>query len=169
MNSEWCGDSFDIVKRFFVAVLQGAGYRVYMNAMFTGRWNGKEKVFHRFVGASTPSPNALPSREKSALLIDPDTGIGKIESPKHVTVETIVCNLEHHDIVFSFDQSFSRNRAPLDQMKEKLEILSKNGALGFYYDSHARFLFAAKSPTIICAVRDAILATGLPQKRLITK
>jgi hypothetical protein len=169
MNPDWFGDSFDIVKRFFITVLQSAGYRVYVDPMFTGRWHGKENHFYKLVGASTPPPNSVLSKEKSALLIDPDTGIGRREGPKHVTIETIVPKLEYHNIVFVFDMSFSLNRTPLNQMKEKLEMLSKNGGLGFYYNSHARFLFASKNQTTIDAVRNAILATGLPRKRLVTK
>lgn len=131
MNPDWFGDSFDIVKRFFVSVLRCAGYSVYVD------------------------------------LLDPDTGIGKKPSAQHITIETIAQNLAHHDVVFSFDQSFSRTRTPLEQMKEKLEALAIYGVHGFYYDSHARFLFAAKSRDAIEEVRKALLAAGLPRKRLV--
>lgn len=166
MNPDWFGDSFDIVKRFFVSVLRCAGYSVYVDPMFTGNWESLEKHFLAFIGASTLSHNSH-RKYKSALLLDPDIGIGKKPSAQHITIETIAQNLAHHDVVFSFDQSFSRTRTPLEQMKEKLEALAIYGVHGFYYDSHARFLFAAKSRDAIDDVRKVLLAAGLPRKRLV--
>ena len=35
MNPRLFGDSFDIVKRFFIKILKDAGYEVYVEPMFT--------------------------------------------------------------------------------------------------------------------------------------
>ncbi len=51
MNPEWFGDSFDIVKRFFVENLNKIGYHVVVDPMFTGEWNGLEHKFYKFIEA----------------------------------------------------------------------------------------------------------------------
>lgn len=51
MNPKWFGDSFDIVKRYFVGVLKDAGFNVYVDPMFTGDGQVIENEFHAFVGA----------------------------------------------------------------------------------------------------------------------
>ena len=42
MKLDWFGDSYDIVKRFFVEVLSGLGYAVYVDPMPTGDWTPSE-------------------------------------------------------------------------------------------------------------------------------
>jgi len=73
------------------------------------------------------------------------------------------------EIVFSFDQSFSRGGDALEQMGKKLSLLKKEGAVGFYYDSHARFLFSAKSPEVLANLERHLVAAGLPEKRFINQ
>ena len=51
-------------------------------------------------------------------------------------------------------------------MKEKLGWLEETGNVGFYYDSHARFLFAANSSENLNAVEQQLLSSGLPASRL---
>jgi hypothetical protein len=74
MNPQWFGDSFDIVKKYFVENLKEIGYHVVVDPLLTGEWNGFEQKFYHFLGASLLRE---PYSEKSALLLDPDTGIGK--------------------------------------------------------------------------------------------
>lgn len=164
MNPQWFGDSFDIVKRFFVENLKEIGYRVVVDPMLTGEWNGLEHGFYRFLKAY---PLTEKSSSKSALLLDPDTGIGKKKSKQHATIKCIADHLLHHDIVFSFDQSFSRGGSASGKIREKLVLLQKTGNYGFYYDSHARFLFAAKSIRALSEVEQRLLASGLPANRLV--
>lgn len=166
MNPEWFGDSFDIVKRYFVTVLKEAGFSVYVDPMFTGDGESIEREFHAFLGAPRNNGDNS-SRQKSALLLDPDTGVGKKKTAQHVTINDIARDLENHSIVFSFDQSFSRNRAGDVQMMEKLNNLSGMGVHAFYYDSHARFLFAATSKSDIELVVSALRISGLPQSRIV--
>lgn len=166
MNAAWFGDSCDIVKRYFVGVLKDAGYRVYVDPMFTGDSRGIEKPFHRFIGAPKFDGKKSPG-DRTALLLDPDTGIGRRETEQHVTIDDILRELERHDVVFSFDQSFSRKQSPKDQMKEKLGRITATGRFAFYYDSHARFLFVARARNDIKLVADALRASGLPEGRLV--
>lgn len=164
MNPQWFGDSFDIVKRFFVENLSVIGYRVVVDPMLTGEWNGLEHNFYKFLKAH---PLAEKSNAKSALLLDPDTGVGRNKSKQHVTIKCIADHLLHHDVVFSFDQSFSRGGSATGEIKEKLVLLHESGNHGFYYDSHARFLFAAKSVETLNQVEQQLLSTGLPSSRLV--
>jgi len=106
-------------------------------------------------------------REKSALLLDPDTGVGKSRSHRHVIVSDIVERLQDYEVVFVFDQSFSRSQNSTEQMQEKLSLLSDLGAFGFFYDSHARFLFSTRTATDRQMVKNIFLAVGLPESRLV--
>jgi len=164
LNPQWFGDSFDIVKRFFVENLTAIGYHVVVDPMLTGEWNGLE---HKFYQLLKVSPLAEKIKSKSALLLDPDTGIGKKKTKRHVTIEYIAAQLLHHDVVVSFDQSFSRTGNASSNIREKLDLLEKTGNHGFYYDSHARFLFAAKSVETLYGIEQQLLASGLPERRLV--
>ena len=83
MNPQWFGDSFDIVKRYFVENLRAIGYHVVVDPMLTGEWNGLEQKFYHLLGAS---PLGESSSNKSALLLDPNIGIGRRKTKQHVTI-----------------------------------------------------------------------------------
>lgn len=168
MNPKWFGDSFDIVKRFFIGNISEMGYQVFVDPMLTGEWNGLENKFYDFIGAE-PLKNLSTSSGRTALLLDPDTGIAPKQTKQHVTIRKIVDYLKEHEIVFTFDQSFSRGTDALEQMRKKLSLLKKEGAAGFYYDSHARFLFSAKSQEVLTNLERHLLKVGLPDKRFINK
>ena len=164
MNPQWFGDSFDIVKRFFVENINELGYHVVVDPMLTGEWNGIEHQFYKFLKAH---PLSEISHNKSALLLDPDTGVGKSKTKQHVTIKCIAERLSQYEIVFSFDQSFSRGGSATDKMREKLMQLKETGNYGFYYDSHARFLFSTKTVEILKEVEQQLLSSGLPASRLL--
>ena len=164
MNPQWFGDSFDIVKRFFVERLNEIGYHVVVDPMLTGEWNGLEHSFYAFLKAQPLTENI---EGKSALLLDPDTGIGKKKTKQHVTIKCIADKLSKHDVVFSFDQSFSRGGSATEKIKEKLRLLKETENHGFYYDSHARFLFAANSIENLKQLEKQLLHSGLPASRLV--
>ena len=165
MNAEWFGDSYDIVKRFFVGGLRDLGYQVYVDPMPTDDWVSYGSQFLRFVGAEHVR-EARPG--KTALLLDPDTGIKKKRSPKHTTIADIVDQLDLHKIVFVFDQSFSRNRRVVLQLEDKLRELADLGVDGFFYNSHAHFLFASRSPSSLASAREGFIKTGLPNSRFLS-
>ena len=104
MNPKWVGDSYDIVKRFFAEQLNEIGYRVVVDPMLTGKWDGLEDQFYKFLNVN---PSSEKSDGKSALLLDPDTGVGRKRTKKHITIEDIADQLLQYEIVFAFDQSFS--------------------------------------------------------------
>lgn len=165
MKSDWFGDSYDIVKRFFVGVLGSLGYIVYVEPMPSGDWDPVERAFLSFLGARHVRDSRAPGR--SALLLDPDTGVAERPSRSHTSISSIVSHLARHEIVFVFDQSFSRSAHPLAQVHAKLEKLQGHGAHGFYYDSHARFLFSSLSADRLSAFREELLKAGLPGHRLV--
>ena len=71
MKDSWFGDSYDIVKRYFISELKEIGYHVVFDPRFMTEMNEVEQ-FYRFVGASDQCEN---QKEKSAVFLDPDTGI----------------------------------------------------------------------------------------------
>jgi hypothetical protein len=79
----------------------------------------------------------------------------------------IASHLQNHEIVFTFDQSFSRVGSATVKIKEKLGWLKKTGNFGFYYDSHARFLFAAIFLEHLNTEEQKLLSSGLPANRLL--
>jgi len=167
MNPQWFGDSFDIVKRFFIGNIREMGYQVLVDPMLTGKWNGLENKFYDFIRAA-PLKGLTKSSGRTALFLDPDKGIAPKQTKQHVTIKKIVDYLEEYEIVFSFDQSFSRGADSLEQMGKKLSLLKKKGAAGFYYDSHhVGFLFSAKSPEVLTNLERHLMAVGLPEKRFI--
>jgi hypothetical protein len=168
MNPQWFGDSFDIVKRFFIDNIREMGYQVFIDPMLTGEWNRLENKFYDFIGA-VPLKNLPTSSGRTALFLDPDKGIAPKQTKQHVTIRKIIDYLQKHEIVFSFDQSFSRGVNASEQMRKKLSLLKKEGAAGFYYDSHARFLFSAKSQKVLTNLKHHLVAVGLPKERFINQ
>lgn len=166
MNPKWFGDSYDIVKRFFATALQHLGYDVYIDPMLTGEWEEEEEELYHFLRMR---PVGEYREGESALFLDPDIGIRSNVSPKHTTISRIADLLKTHEIVYSFDQSFSRGVDPLLQMQTKLAALSELGAAGFYFDSHARFLFASVQTERLDIIRKHFEYMGLPSSRFVCR
>lgn len=164
MNPEWFGDSYDIVKRFFASSLLDLNYDVYIDPMITGEWGGDLDTLYDFLKMR---PLSEYRDSDSALFLDPDTGIGRSNSSKHTTISKIVEHLATHKIVFSFDMSFSRGSEPLAQMGKKLKTLVDHGAFGFYFDSHARFLFASNDEQRLASLQRHLKYIGLPESRFV--
>lgn len=166
MNPKWFGDSYDIVKRFFVSALKDIGYDVYVDPMFTGDPSGIQDKFLDFIGAEL-KPAIPPLSAKPAILLDPDTGIGSKRTKKHITIEDYYRFIDSYEIVFSYDQSFSYSKNHEAEMSIKLKALQDLGAYGFYYDSHAKFLFGSKSIDSLEAIKAALKNIGIPSFRII--
>lgn len=167
MQRSWFGDSYDIVKRFFCGVLREMGFAVRVEPMFTGDWSGDEERFFRFVSSGDEDPRQPNPAAPTAVLVDPDTGIGSRRGPGHCTIDDVAAHARGHDLVLVFDQAFSRAGSARSKMETKLETLRQCGAVGFYYDSHARFMFASRSRETLKRVRTGLLRTGLPEERLL--
>ena len=166
MNEKGFGDSYDIVKRFLVDVIKANGYTVFIDPMFGARRPEGAAAFIRFIGAR--ELDGLPVPNRSALLLDPDVGVATRRSPQYVTLQRMVDRLKEHELVFAFDQAFSRALPTAGQLTRKLRELDSCGAHGFYYDSHARFLFCSHSIQRLQSLQKALLRTGLPPNRLVT-
>lgn len=166
MNPAYLGDSYDIVKRFFCTELSVLGYTVTIEPMFTGSWNRTEREFFRFIGAQLHDAETEPSI-RTALLFDPDTGVHRTASRKHISIDKFAHAATKRSLVFSFDQSFSRQHSSSLLMEDKLRALQERGIHAMYYDSHARFLFASMAESSIAELRKHLVSLGMPETRLI--
>lgn len=166
MNQRFLGDSFDLVKRFFCNSLVTLGYEVVIDPMFTDKWNDEETTFYKLVGAR-PAATAPIGSHLRALFIDPDTGIRKTEGRQHVSFDRMVAELQNHALVFAFDQAFSYKANPESVMREKLAAIRDRGCHGFYYNSHARFLFVSREAENLNVLTRSLCELGLPESRLL--
>lgn len=166
MNPLYFGDSFDIIKRFFCEALKCLGYEIYIDPMYTAAMNEHEHTFYSFIGARHVS-EFIPNPKPSALFIDPDTGINEIGGKRHVSFATIAAKATVHDVVFAFDQSFSRNVMAKESMKQKIKVMNARGCSAFFYDSHARFIFVARDGCRLVEIKKYLSDVGLPSSRII--
>ncbi|MEK7811429.1 MAG: hypothetical protein AAB278_06400 [Pseudomonadota bacterium] len=168
MHPMWFGDSYDIVKRFFIEALTSLGYTVYVDPMLTEKWRSKddEIKYYQLLNAK-PMDYVDSTKMPKALFLDPDTGVKSGHSKHHVAFDVIAKNLDDFDILISFDQSFSRGNDHLEQMQNKLAELKNMGCCGFFYDSHAKFLLASKDAKQLIKLEKNLINAGLPKRRLI--
>ena len=167
MNPLYLGDSYDLVKRFFCRELSLLGYSVSVDAMLTGDWNSSERDFYRLIGAA-PLNDEVPISNRAALFLDPDTGINARGGKQHASFERIAKECASYELVFAFDQSFSRQAKAKDVMRKKLSALRGEGCHGMYYDSHARFVFVANERSVLDELQIWLVSLGLPESRLLT-
>jgi len=194
MREKYLGDSFDIVKRFWreqlacVAPLY-AHSRFLPNTLW-GRFTQlttipvlnlrpPRKPPKRASKRAEPAPalepaSALPP-QPFGLFLDPHTGIPlpteseKKVSISHAPLPFIVqegTRLKPHYMI-CFDQSVDRRKnAPKahEQREAKREYLRDQGIASFYYVSHAPFLFLAEDVEILRAIRDRLIALGIPEQ-----
>jgi hypothetical protein len=134
--------------------------------MFTGAWEGREREeFYSLIGIAIDA-TAPPRSGRTALFVDPDTGIKQKGSKQHVSFDRLAMEASSHALVFSFDQSFSRQAKPIEAMQGKLSALKERGCHAMYYDSHARFLFVSKHEQPLRELRAHLVSLGLPTWRL---
>lgn len=144
------------------------GYTVVIDPMLTGTWNDQEQDFYRLIGA-IQKKSLVHDPDQTALFLDPDTGINDRGGKQHVSFDRLVHEASSYALVFSFDQSFSRQENPVAVMQDKLEAIEARGCHGMYYDSHAHFLFASSQKQRLHELRAHIVALGLPNTRLIER
>jgi hypothetical protein len=166
MKPTYFGDSYDIVKRFFLSELRSLGYEVDIDPMFTGEWYGTEQSFLSLIGANNPS-TVRTSPTRKALFLDPDTGINHKGGKQHVSFDRIARETKRHNLVCAFDQSFSRQAKPGEVMRAKMRSLHTLGVRAIYYDSHARFLYASRQEEVLNELRVHLLGLGIPAFRLL--
>jgi hypothetical protein len=166
MNPLYLGDAADIAKRFFCTIASELGYTVYVDPMFTGAWAGEDEAYGRFIGA-THVLHRDAAQTKTALLVDPDTGVKDTQTTAHVSFDRLAQALDDHALVFAFDQAFLRSTDPRAQMAQKLAEMSARQCHGFYYDSLTRFLFASRDDAALRELEAFLSGLGLPARRLI--
>ena len=149
MNRKFFGDSYDLVKRFFIQQLSELDYAVHADLLLTGDWGENEVAFRKLVGLGA-SPSGPESRNyRKALFLDPDTGVRETRGRRHVSYERLAGEVETYDLVLAFDQSFARGSDSDALIRHKLKELGRRNCFGMYYDSHARFLFVSQSHGIL--------------------
>lgn len=166
MNPKYLGDSYDFVKRFFINVIKEFGYEVSIDPRFTGEWEEQAENYEKILGAKIEAGNA-DKLIKRACFIDPDTGVMKKRTKHHISFVDISKYLDEYEIVFAFDQSFSRSKDSRSQIANKLNQIQSLGRYAVYYDSHAKFIFAASSEQTLKCLVLSLIDAGLPRSRLI--
>ncbi len=168
MREKYLGDSFDIVKRFWVELLNPIA-DVYLDprfvpldlhaalSCFTGAriWNEAEDVHRKF-----------------SLLLDPHTGIPLPDArdqrvrKSHAPIQDIARLFDNRKLSFlmCYDQSVKRQAGfpRVAQLDAKRDALLSLGIHSFYYVSHAPFLFASRSATTLRKIRKRMVKTGIP-------
>lgn len=172
MLEKYLGDSYDLVKRFWREALNPIAplyaHPKFVPADIRGR-------FTTVTSIPILDTNACPSGP-FGILLDPHTGVplpkdgsatGRAsyaplpfiaEADKELQPRYMVC----------FDQS-SHRKHELDkrgQRAKKMEFLQNHGLDCFYYVSHAPFLFVAREPDVLRAIRDRLVSLGIPKNRL---
>jgi hypothetical protein len=164
----YLGDSFDLIKRFwFDSLLVVAP--LYAHPRFV-------PVPIRAQYTAVTSIHILDTEDlpqKSyGVLLDPHTGIPLPDeavgeaTASHAPLPFIVreCERLQPAYMVCFDQSHYRRHdlSRDEQKKAKREFLRRRGIASFYYISHAPFLFMAKNPVTLGAVRDRLISLGIP-------
>ena len=179
MREEKLGDSYDMLKRFWVELLSTVAP---MHAHGHFILNVPEGFRQQYVELTKAQITDNPEMIKTSysLLLDPDTGIPlpnaqdqRLRS-SHAPISFIVRRFDHPQLAFvvCYDQSMDRHaRHAGDTLVHQLDV--KRRALldarrkpihSFYYVSHARFLFASRSVKKLKEIRDLMLMVGIPSE-----
>jgi len=184
MRMQFFGDSYDVVKRFLLrTVAPGAKWACF--PMFTHEVAAVDiSAFEAFLGVSVASPHAIISSTDRAahfsalpdhrhIFLDPDTGIklkasNGADAAKYVFGPELIalCEQNRDRLLLVFDQSVPHG-AERKTIAEKLGYFRERGLCGFAYLSHACFLVLSSSEPACHTARQRLLATHLPQTRLV--
>ena len=169
MRRDFLGDSYDAVKRLWQQVLQQRG-PLFAEPRFIPQELRGDFTHLTGIGILPASP---PS--KYSILNDPDTGIylpdrGQQDTTKsHTSLRAIFEQLQNRSVecVITFDQAHHRKKdvRPVDHRAAKLDWLWKKHSYGFYYVSHAPFLFAFSDKEAMVEVRRLLVEAGIPAIR----
>ncbi len=170
MKRDYLGDSYDAVKRLWQQLLADWA-PLYAEPRFLPRDLRDE--FTKLTGIPILTDQRPP---KYSILNDPDTGIrlpgeeNQAEGRTHICIASIVDQLRTPGplCVVTFDQSDYRNSDLKrdEQKRAKLRALRESGFSGFYYVSHAPFLFAFPTIEAHQGLEDHLVRAGIPSDRL---
>jgi hypothetical protein len=168
MHEQYLGDSFDILKRFWVHLLSPTASML-AHPRFIPR--DLQIRFTQLTGAPIFDPNS-PPRTAYSLLLDPHTGIPLPQAVNqnlrvsHAPIDFIASLFNDSALAFiaCFDQTTKREPgiSLVDQLDRKREQLLTHKISSFYYVSHAPFLFASRSPETLTAIRQSMIDAGIP-------
>jgi hypothetical protein len=175
MKREYLGDSYDAVKRLWCNLFSEWA-PLYANPDFIPDDENLRQDFTRLTGIPM-----LPEHPPNSfsILNDPDVGIrlpgekNQREGRTHITVESIVKQLENSGArcVITFDQSYYHKRKPSKegQRRKKMRRLRALECDGFYYVSHASFLFAVSNLQTLQRLRRTLVKAGIPEKSRVNR
>ena len=186
MKLRFSGDSYDILKKSFIAWMSEFG-EWSVHPMFTEPvTKAQAQKFTNFLGARLVSNECLTGSSDRAkyfsdcasvgnLFLDPDTGVklkrkGGAKSVNYVFATELVewSHARPTSLTMIFDQSYSRGKQS-ELIQEKLSHFVAHGVHGFAYDSHAPFLFLSSSKSLSTRSRKRIIeVSGLPKSRLVS-
>lgn len=172
MKRNFLGDSYDAVKRLWQQIF-AAFAPLYAEPRFIPLELQSDFTLLTGIPILTTQPPA-----DFSVLNDPDTGIrlpgedNQAEGQTHTTIRAICRQLQQHTplCVVTYDQSHYRHiKLKADEQRQaKLRRLSGNGAFGYYYVSHAPFLFAFQTREALQETKNRLLRFGIPKDRLET-
>ncbi|MFL5242284.1 MAG: hypothetical protein ACJ8FY_09270 [Gemmataceae bacterium] len=172
MRDIYLGDSYDLVKRYWSEQL-GCVAPLYAHPRFI-----QPSLHARFITLTTIPILDLKQLPQTpyGLFFDPHTGIPiPDDSTKKVSIAyaplPYVAELNTEltpQYMICFDQSIHRKHksgfTAEEQREAKRSYLRAKGIFSFYYISHASFLFMAQELTTLRAIRDRLIALGIPEQ-----
>lgn len=170
VKRDFLGDSYDLVKSFWHRVL-AEWAPLFADPRFIP--DDLRADYSRLTGIKMLP---VPPIERFSIINDPDVGIrlpgeeNQGEGCTHTTMSGINIQLEElgPKCIITFDQSNYRHSGYTlgQQHRAKLEELRRRLKYGFYYVSHALFLFAFKNQGDMQHVRTIVVNTGIPASKI---
>lgn len=184
MRMQFFGDSYDVVKRFLLHTVAPEAKWTAL-PMFTHEVTADDiAAFEAFLGVRVASPRVMMKSTDRAthlsalanhrhVFLDPDTGIklkpsNGAKATKYVFGPELVslCKQSRGRLLLVFDQSVPRGKER-KAIAKKLAYFRERGLHGFAYLSHACFLVLSSSESQCCAARKRLLASHIPNARLV--
>lgn len=169
MKRSYLGDSYDVLKRLWQELLADWA-PLYATPTFIPIDLRQEFTQLTRIPMLPDDPPSIYS-----ILNDPDIGIrlpgedNQEEGYTHISIKTIIDQLRDNgaQCVITYDQSNYRNIGmKLDeQRKVKMRRIVSKGFHGFYYVSHAPFLFAVPNTDALSQIQIILKNAGIPGKR----
>ena len=168
MHEKYLGDSFDILKRFWVDLLSPTATMLAHSRFIPADLRPR---FTQLTGAAIYDPaDAMTSGY--SLLLDPHTGIPLPDAVdqdlcvSHAPIDFIASLFDdpHLSFVACYDQTVKRKAdfSLVDQLDAKRTQLLTHDIPSFYYVSHAPFLFASRSRATLHSIRQCMIDAGIP-------
>lgn len=170
MHEQYLGDSFDILKRFWVDLLSPAAPMLAHSRFIPADLQPR---YTQLTGATIYDPTNTMTSAYS-LLLDPHTGIPLPDAANqrlrvsHAPIDFIASLFDDPNLSFiaCYDQT-ARRQADLSlvyQLNAKRTQLLTHDIPSFYYVSHAPFLFASRSADTLNSIRQRMLDAGIPER-----